>query len=132
MSDKAKLYGKVVRLPKNGDALAFMEKIKTKNNIWYVMVEKQVLNEQANTEETQLHMVKFKEGDGVNANQFVAELKAYYIKTFEGQQKLKALIEKIKVVGNEKFSVIQNIPNVKIGDKKLVTRITEDLIKLLA
>lgn len=127
MSNKAKLYGKVAKLPKGSDALKFMESIKIpKKKLWYVIVEKQ-----KDDKDTSLHMVKYNTG-GVNANQFVAELKAYYIKSFEGQQKLKSLIEKIKVVGNEKFSVIENIPNVKLGDKKLVTRITEDLIRLLA
>jgi len=125
--DEAKLYGKVIKLPKNDDAIKYMENIKMKNNIWYVVVEKQSIDKNG----TELHMVKWKE-DGVNSNQFVAELKSFYLKKFDKQEKLKSLIEQIKVVGNDNFSIIQNIPNVKIGDKKLVTRITEDLIKLLA
>ena len=120
--DDAKLFGKVIKLPNDSDALAFMENIKIpRNMLWYVLVEKQ---------ENELHMVKYNQ-DGVNANQFVAELKGYYLQHFDKQEKIKSLIEKIKVVGNDKFSVIKDVPNVKIGDKKLITRITEDLIKLL-
>lgn len=120
---ETKLFGKVAQLPKDSDALAFMEKIKipSRNNLWYVLVEKQ---------DNELHMVKYQQ-EGVNVNQFVAELKGYYIKHFENQEKLKSLIEQIKVVGNDKFSIIKDVPNVKIGNKKLITRITEDLIKLL-
>lgn len=120
---KVEMIGKVAKLPDGEDALAFMENIKIprKDSLWYVLVEKQ---------ENELHMVKYNQ-DGVNANQFVAELKGYYLKHFDKQEKIKALVEKIKVVGNDKFSVIKDVPNVKIGDKKLITRITEDLIKLL-
>ena len=120
--ETVKLFGKVAKLPNNSDALAFMENIKIpRNKLWYVLVEKQ---------DNELHMIKYNQ-DGVNVNQFVAELKGSYLKQFENQEKLKSLIEKIQVVGNDKFSVIKDIPNVKIGDKKLITRITEDLIKLL-
>ena len=117
------MIGKVAKLPNGEDALAFMENIKIprKDSLWYVLVEKQ---------DNELHMVKYNQ-DGVNANQFVAELKGYYLQHFDKQEKIKSLIEKIKVVGNDKFSVIKDVPNVKIGDKKLITRITEDLIKLL-
>lgn len=122
--EDAKLFGKVAKLPNDSDALVFMENIKIpRNKLWYVLVEKQ---------DNELHMVKYNHNSStVNLNQFVAELKGHYLKQFENQVKLKTLIEKIRVVGNEKFSIIKNVPNVKVGDKKLITRITEDLIKLL-
>lgn len=119
---KAQFYGKVARLPKDTDAKKFLENIKIpKNDLWYVLVEKQ---------DNELHMVKYNQ-EGVNANQFVAELKMHYLKHFENKEKIKKLIDQIQVVGNDNFSIIKNVPDVKIGDKKLVTRITEDLIKLL-
>jgi hypothetical protein len=43
------------------------------------------------------------------------------------------LIESIEVGGAEEFSSIKNIPNVEIGSgKKLISKITEDLVKLLS
>ena len=125
--NKAKLIGKVVKLPKNYDAVKFMENVKIpRNKLWYVLVEKQ---KEELAEE--LHMIKYNQQEGVNVNQFVAELKAFYLKTFHNDKKLHAVIEKIHVAGNDKFSVIRNIPNIEIEGKKLISRITEDLIKLL-
>lgn len=122
--EETKLYGKLAYLPKGDDALEFMEKIKIpRNKLWYVLVEKQ---------DNELHMVKYNhDSSTVNLNQFVAELKGHYLKSFEKQEKLKALIEKISVVGNDKFSIVKDIPKVKIKGKTLVSIITEDLIKLL-
>ena len=43
------------------------------------------------------------------------------------------LIESIEIVGKEEFSAIKNIPNVEVEKgKKLISKITEDLIKLLS
>ena len=120
-------HGKIVKLDKNADALKFMEDIKIpKKDLWYMIVEKQ----KEEDVDTSLHMVKINE-KGSDITQFVAELKLYYLKKFEEQEKLKSLIEKIKVKGNHKFSIIENIPSVKVGDKTLVSRITEDLVRLL-
>ena len=118
---KAKLIGKVVQLPANSNLEKVMENIKIpRNKAWYVLVEKQ---------DKELHMVKYNKA-GVNANQFVAELKHFYIQS-TSDAKLKELFENIKVVGNENFSVIRNIPNVNVNGKKLMTKIMEDLIRLL-
>lgn len=122
IDENTKFYGKVAKLEKNSSALKFMENIKIpRNKLWYVLVEKQ---------DNELHMVKYNQ-EGVNANVFVAQLKGHYLKMFEDQEKLTELINQIEVKGNDKFSVITNVPNVKIGGKKLISRITEDLIKLL-
>jgi len=119
---KGKLFGKVAQLPKDSDAVKFMENIKIpRNKLWYVLVEKQ---------NNELHMIKYNQ-DGVNVNQFVADLKKHYLKTYDNNNKLKDIFEKIHVVGNEKFSVIKNVPNILLGEKKLLSLITEDLIKLL-
>ena len=42
------------------------------------------------------------------------------------------MIESIDVDGNDKYSWIKNIPLIEVDGKKMVTRITEDLIKLLS
>lgn len=123
----AKLFGKIAKLPKNYDAVKFMENVKIpRNKLWYVLVEKQ--QEENTTEE--LHMIKYNQ-EGVNVNQFVAELKTYYLTKYKDDKKVLAVVEKITVKGNEKFSVIQNIPSIEIGGEKLISKITKDLIKLL-
>ncbi|SRR6266403_340505 len=129
MSEKsvAKKFGRVVKLPKNYDAVKFMENVKIpRNKLWYVLVEKQ----QASDPTEELHMIKYNQ-DGVNLNQFVAELKSYYLTKFKDDKKMTAVIEKITVKGNEKFSIIQNIPTLEIDGEKLISKITKDLIKLL-
>lgn len=124
---KAKLIGKVAKLPKNYDAVKFMENVKIpRNKLWYVLVEKQ----QTENSTEELHMIKYNQ-DGVNLNQFVAELKSYYLAKFKDDKSMTAVIEKITVKGNEKFSIIQNIPTLEIGGEKLISKITKDLIKLL-
>lgn len=124
----AKLIGKVCKLPKNYDAIKFMENVKIpRNKLWYVLVEKQK-TEAPNSEE--LHMIKYNQ-EGVNVNQFMAELKSYYLLKFKEEKNIHTIIEKIQVTGNDKFSVIKNIQNVEIGGEKLISRITKDLIKLL-
>jgi hypothetical protein len=119
----AKVIGKVAKLPKGYNAVKFMENIKIpyKNKLWYILVEKQ---------EDELHCIKYNQ-DGVNVNQFVADLKGYYINKFKGDANIKQAFEKIQVVGNDKFSVIKNVQNIDIEGKKLISKLTEDLIKLL-
>ena len=128
----AKMNGKIIKLPKNYDAVKFMENVKIpKNKLWYILVEKQ--KEESGTE---LHMIKYNQ-DGVNINQFVAELKSYYVSKFKDDKNFKSFLDKIKsneafnVSGNEKFSVIKNIPNIEIDGETLISKITKDLIKLL-
>lgn len=123
---KVETFGKVAKFPKNvkaSKALNFLENVKvSKKSIWYLMVEKQ---------DNELQMVKYNYKEGVDLNKFVNELKTYYLKKYSNP-KLKQLIESIKVDGNDKYSMIKNIPLVEVEGKKLITRITEDLIRLLS
>lgn len=132
----AKLYGKVARIPKDTNPDKFMEKIKaTPNKIWYVLTEKQ---------DSELHLIKYNQ-DGVDSNQFVEQLIQSYLQIIDND-KIKAdettigLLKNITVRGNNNFSIIENIPNImvkqknnngEIVERKLVSKITEDLIKLL-
>lgn len=133
----AKVFGKVVKLPKNSDVVKFMENIKIpKNKYWYLVTEKS-LNEEGN----QVHIIKYNQ-DGVDTNTFVSQLKAHYINNTT-DEKMKKMFECIRVVGNDKFSIIKDIPDIDVIDiitennqkkevsKKLVSKITADLIKLL-
>jgi len=125
---KVKFYGKVAKFPdktKASKALNFLENIKiSKNSIWYILVEKQ---------NNELQMLKYNNKQGVDMARFVNELKSYYIGKYKGDEKVCDLINEIKIHGAKEFSAIQNIPNIVVeDDKKMITKITEDLIRLLS
>ena len=120
-------FGKVAKFPKNtkaSKAYNFLENVKvSKKSIWYIMVEKQ---------ENELQMVKYNTKEGVDLGKFVNELKSYYKKKYSKEPKICNLIESIKVDGNDKYSMVQNIPLISVDGRKMITIITEDLIKLLS
>lgn len=126
-NEKIKTFGRVAKFPKNvkaSKAYNFLENVKVpKKSIWYIMVEKQ---------DNELQMVKYNYKEGVDLVKFVNELKSYYIKKYEKQPKVKKLIESIKVDGNDKYSMVKNIPLVEVDGRKMISVITEDLIKLLS
>ena len=127
-SDKVNFYGKVAKFPKKtkaSKAYNFLENVKiSKNSIWYILIEKQ---------DNELQMVKYNNKKGFDMSKFVLELKSFYIKEYSKSPKMIKLIESIEIVGKEEFSAIKNIPNVEVEKgKKLISKITEDLIKLLS
>ena len=121
------LHGKVARFPKDtkaSKALNFLENVKiSKSNIWYLLIEKM---------DNELQMVKYNQKEGVNLIQFVNELKKYYITKYSNRKDLVKLFESIELVGEDKFSSIKNIPNLIIDGKTVVSKITEDLTRLLS
>ena len=50
----------------------------------------------------------------------------------KGSAVIKKLLESVYVDGNDKYSMVKNIPLVTVEGKKLITIITEDLIRLLS
>ena len=90
-----------------------------------VMVEKEV------TAGEELHIIKYNKDHKWDINTFVSELKSYYIKKYGDDKKVLAQLEAIQIVGNDKFSIIKNIPSICIDGKTIVGKITEDLIKLI-
>lgn len=126
-SKDVKFFGKIAKLPKGTKASKgynFLENIKvSKSSIWYLLVEKQ---------DNELQMVKYNHKKGVDLSKFVNELKTYYISKNKNNAKVCNMIESIAVDGNDKYSWIKNIPLIEVDGKKMVTRITEDLIKLLS
>ena len=124
---KVETIGKVAKFPKNvkaANAYNFLENVKvSKKSIWYIMVEKQ---------DNELQMVKYNYKEGVDLAKFVNELKTYYISKYSNNDSLCELIQTIKVDGNDKYSMIKNIPLVKVDGRKMISVITEDLIKLLS
>jgi hypothetical protein len=123
---KVETFGKVAKFPKNvkaSKAYNFLENVKvSKKSIWYIMVEK----------DQELQMVKYNYKEGVDLNKFVNELKSYYIDKNKSNKSICESISKISVDGNDKYSMIRNIPLVEVEGKKLITKITEDLIRLLS
>lgn len=126
-NEKVETFGKVAKFPRNvkaSKAYNFLENVKvSKKSIWYIMVEKQ---------DNELQMVKYNYKEGVDLGKFVNELKAYYMKKYSNNENIRKLVEKIEVDGNDKYSMVKNIPLVELGGKKMITKITEDLIKLLS
>lgn len=127
---KVNFYGKVAKFPKNTKAQKaynFLENIRIpKNKLWYFIIEKEiVLNEQNNYEELQI--IKYNNKEGVDCAKFIHTLKEYYSDNIV----ISGHIKNLTIDGNDKFSVIRNIPNVDINGKKLISILTEDLIKLL-
>jgi hypothetical protein len=123
---KVEKIGKLAKFPKNvkaSKAYNFLENVKvSKKSIWYIMVEK----------DNELQMVKYNYKEGVDLGKFVKELKSYYISNNKENKVVCESINKIEIGGNDKYSYIKNIPPLEIGGKKIITRITEDLIKLLS
>ena len=130
-NNNVKFYGKVAKLPKGVRASKgynFLENVKvSKSSIWYLMVEKQ-----DNINGQSLQMVKYNHKKGVDLSKFVGDLKTYYISKYRSNQKVVKMIEAIEIDGNDKYSWIKNIPLVEVDGKKMISKITEDLIKLLS
>lgn len=119
--------GKVAKFPKNikaSKAYNFLENVKvSKKSIWYIMVEKQ---------DNELQMVKYNVKEGVDLTKFVNELKSYYSSKYSNEPKIQKLLESIYVDGNDKYSMVKNIPSITLDGKKMITKVTEDLIRLLS
>jgi len=119
---KVSFYGKVAIMPDDtmaSKSITFLENIKiSKQKLWYILIQKQ---------DDQLQMIKYNNKLGVNMNMFVEKLKLYY----DDNEQVKEHISNLEIDGNDKFSIIKNIPKVEIDGKKLISLITEDLLKLL-
>jgi hypothetical protein len=123
---KVETFGKVAKFPKNtkaSKAFNFLENVKvSKKSIWYLMIEK----------DQELQVVKYNYKEGVDLNKFVNELKTYYLAKNKGNKSICESISKIAVDGNDKYSMIKGIPLIEVDGKKIITKITEDLIRLLS
>lgn len=125
--EKVDFTGKVAKFPKNtkaSKAYNFLENVKVpKKSIWYIVIEKQ---------SDELQLVKYNYKEGVDLSKFINELKSYYIGKNKDNKNLCEAVSKISIDGNDKYSRITNIPKVNIDGKLLISKVTEDLIKLLS
>jgi hypothetical protein len=121
--EKVNFYGKVAKMPKNVKAKSaynFLENIKvSKKQLWYILIEK---------DENELQCIKYNNKMGVNLKVFVEEMTEYYKK----DEHISEQINKLTIEGNDKFSIVKNIPDVEVlPGKKMITFLTENLIQLL-
>ena len=122
-NEKVNFYGKVAKMPKNvkaKNAYNFLENIKvSKKKLWYILIEK---------DENELQCIKYNNKMGVNLKEFVEQIKEYHKK----DKDLFENISKLTIEGNDKFSIMKNIPDVEVKPgKKMITFLTEELIQLL-
>lgn len=114
--------GKVAKFPKNTkakNAFLFLENIRvSKKKLWYILIEK---------DQDGLQIIKYNNNNGFDLNHFVNELKKHYMK----DDIIREEIEKLLIDGDDKFSIIKNIPDVEINGNKFINILTNDLIKLL-
>jgi len=115
-------HGKVAKMPSNtkaSSAYNYLEKIKiSRQKLWYILIEKQ---------DNELQMIKYNNKKGFNLKIFLDNLKDYYF----SNELIREHINNLEIDGNDVFSIIKNIPDVEIDGKKLITILTEDLIRLL-
>ena len=135
--NKIEFIGKVAKFPngtKPNKAYNHLYNLKdpklSKKDVWYIMVENQGFDVDGN----ELQMVKYQVKKGVNLVKFVHDLKLYYLEKYKDDVQLLENINKLEIFGDSKglVSSIKNIPNCMVDGKKFITKITEDLIKLLA
>ena len=127
--DKVNFVGKVAIFPKNTSAksgFTFLENVRIpKKKLWYFIIEKEIISDDKEFEELQI--IKYNNRNGVNCKSFVETLTDFYKQDEQMYEHIKNLV----IDGSEAFSVIRNIPNVEVRGKKLISIITQDLIKLL-
>jgi hypothetical protein len=121
-NEKVNFIGKIAKFPKNTkakNAYNFLENIKvSKKKLWYILIEK---------EQDGLQVIKYNNKLDFNLNDFINELKNHYMK----DDLLSKYIDDLMIEGEDKFSIIRNIPDVEINGKKLISILANDLIKLL-
>jgi len=131
-NNNVEIYGKLAKFPqgtKASKAFNWVYNLKdpklSSKDIWYLMVEKQ---------DNSLQMIKYQKKQGVNLTKFIVDLKKYYEEKYKNNPKIVEMVSKITLGGDKDgdICVIANIPNIKIEEnKKLIHKITEDLVKLL-
>lgn len=131
MSKQVEFKGKIAKMPKNtkaSKAYNFLENVHiSKRKLWYFIIEQEIIKSEDDSYQ-EVQLIKYNNKKGVDCTKFVAELKKYYSKN----EKIAPHLENLKVEGEDKFSIIRNIPKVEIDGKKFISIIMEDLMNLLS
>jgi len=127
-NNNVELNGKIAKFPKNTKAvkaLQFLEKIKVNpTKLWYIVIEDQ---------DSQLKTVKYNRAQGVNLLEYTTDLKNVYYHKYKDNAEIIEALNNIVVEGENDYSIIKNIPLITLENgQKLISKITSDLINLLA
>jgi len=74
-----------------------------------------------------LVVLKYNEKVELKLTEFITTMIEYY----KQNENLKNVFDCIVLEGNESFSIIKNIPDVMIGERKLIQVLNDDIMKLL-
>jgi len=114
--------GKIVKFPskiKPSVSIVMLENNNISKDKLHYIISKQTLDS--------LVILKYNEKAEMKLTEFVNTLIGYY----KRNPQLKTSFDKILVEGNESYSIIKNIPNIQLGDRKMIDVLNDDLIKLL-
>lgn len=112
--------GKIVKFPSNikpSVSIVMLENNNISKEKLHFIISKQTKNS--------LVIIKYNEKSEIKLNDFINTIFDYYKKNNN------EIFEKIIVEGNNSFSIIKNIPEIKIGEKLLIEKLNDDIIKLL-
>jgi len=120
--EKFDFIGKIVKFPSNIKPSVSIVMLENNN------VSKDKLHYIISTQtKDSLVVLKYNENADIKLTEFVNTLIDYYKKN----EQLVKQFDQILIEGNDKFSIIKNIPNITLGDKKLIDILNENLVKLL-
>jgi len=114
--------GKIVKFP--GDVKPSVSIVMLENNnvskdkLHYII---------SKPNDSSLVLLKYNEKAEIKLSEFIKSMMQYYGRN----ENLKKILECIVLEGNETFSIIKNIPDVLIGEKKFIDIINDDIVKLL-
>lgn len=131
MDNNVSMYGKIAKFPKNTKAKSaynFLTNLKiSSRKLWYFIIEKEIVSVDGKNKAQELQLIKYNNKNGINCDAFIVILK----KEYPNDTELGKYINNLIIDSEENFSVIRNIPDVEIGNKKLINIISEDIIRLL-
>lgn len=120
--EKFEFIGKIAKFPgkiKPSISIVLLENNKiSKEKLHYIISEQ--------TQDT-LVVIKYNEKAEIKLTEFITTLMDYY----KRNEQLIQPFNKIIVEGTDHYSIIKNIPNIKVGERKLIQLLNDDLVKLL-
>jgi hypothetical protein len=125
-SVELKLKGKVASFKgaRTKDAFAFLQTIKTKSDrLWYVLIEK---------DENGFSALRYNTKASVRLKDFIEGLKGYYTNKYSLNVQLCERIKSIRVIGEDRFVTVENIPFDNIEGVSFMSIMMKDITELLS